>query len=238
MDLPAPLHTGRLVRRYKRFLADIALDGGGEVTAHCPNPGSMLGLARPGARVWLSRSDKPGRKLPFSWELVEADGTLVGLNTAYPNTLVAEALAAGLIPDLAGFAELKREVMTGPGSRIDIRLRWSDRPDCFVEVKNVHLRRPDGPHPTAAEFPDSVTARGARHMGELARLVAEGARAAVVFAVQRADCDHFRPAADIDPAYARALSEAREAGVAVHCLVAEVGERAIRLVRPLPVRGI
>ncbi len=234
MDLP-PLLPGRLVRRYKRFLADVVLDGGEAVTAHCPNPGTMLGLAAPGLRVWLSRAASTARKLPYTLELVEAEGTLVGVHTGRPNTLVAEALAAGRLAPLAGHTEIRREVTTRPGHRIDLMLTAPDRPACYVEVKNVHLRRPDGPHPTAAEFPDSVTTRGARHMAELARLVAEGAAAAVVFCVQRADCDHFRVAADIDPAYARALTAAAAAGVGVYCLAAEVTTTAITLQRTLPV---
>ena len=234
MDLP-PLTPGRLVRRYTRFLADVVLDDGAAFTAHCPNPGTMLGLATPGARVWLSRAANPARKLPYTLELVAADGTLVGVHTGRPNALVAEALAAGRIAALAGYPSLRREVATRPGHRIDLLLEAPDRPPCYVEVKNVHLRRPEGPHPTAAAFPDCVTARGARHMAELARLVAEGARAAVVFAVQRGDCDHFRVAADIDPTYAKALAGAQAGGVAVLCLAAEVSEARIVLDRPLPV---
>ena len=234
MQLP-PLAPGRLIRRYKRFLADVRLADGETVTAHCPNPGAMLGLVEPDTPVWLSRSDNRARKLPHTLELVAADGTLIGVHTGRPNALVAEALAAGRIDALAGYAEIRREVATAPGSRIDLLLTAPDRPPRYVEVKNVHLRRRQGPHPTAAEFPDCVTARGARHMGELARLVAAGAEAAVVFVVQRGDCDHFRVAADIDPAYARALADAAAAGVAVICLAAEVTPAHIQLDRALPV---
>jgi sugar fermentation stimulation protein A len=238
MDLPSPLDTGRLLARYKRFLADVALDDGRTVTAHCPNPGAMTGLSAPGARVWLSRATDPRRKLAHTLELVEADGTLVGINTGRPNALVAEALQDGRLPALAGYPVIRREVKTAPGHRIDLCLEAPGRPPAFVEVKNVHLRRPDGPFPTAAAFPDCVTARGARHMAELARLVAEGARAAVVFAVQRGDCDHFRPAADIDPGYARALTAALAAGVEAFCLAATVTPARIRLERMLPLADL
>ncbi|WP_417770679.1 DNA/RNA nuclease SfsA, partial [Stappia sp.] len=159
MRFSSPLVSGRLVKRYKRFLADVILDEGGEaVTAHCANPGSMLGLKDEGSRVWLSRSDNPARKLKFSWEIIEADGALVGINTAHPNGLVEEALRAGLVPELDGFAGLRREVKYGKNSRIDILLEQGEGgPPVYVEVKNVHLMREAG----LAEFPDSVTARGA-----------------------------------------------------------------------------
>ena len=185
MRFSAPLVSGRLVRRYKRFLADVVLDDTGEeITAHCANPGSMLGLTKPGSRVYLSKSDNPKRKLAYSWELIEADGALVGINTAHPNRLVEEALMDGRIDPLTGFATLRREVKYGKNSRIDILLdQDGDRP-VYVEVKNVHLMRKAG----LAEFPDSVTARGAKHLAEMADMVAQGARAAMVYLVQRPDC--------------------------------------------------
>jgi sugar fermentation stimulation protein A len=209
-----PLVPGRLVKRYKRFLADVVLDSGEEVTAHCANPGSMLGLREPGARVYLSVSDNPARKLKYSWEIVEADGALVGINTAHPNGLVEEALRAGLIEELAGFTGLRREVKYGRNSRIDILLEGADGRPVYVEVKNVHLMRQAG----LAEFPDSVTARGAKHLVEMGDMVAEGSRAAMVYLVQRPDCDRLSFAGDLDPAYAAAFAAARERGVEAYAI--------------------
>ncbi|GAA0772513.1 DNA/RNA nuclease SfsA [Roseibium denhamense] len=219
MKFPTHLVSGRLVKRYKRFLADVVLDEtGGEVTAHCANPGSMMGLKEPGSRVWLSVSDNPKRKLKYSWEVIEADGALVGINTAHPNKLVEEALQAGLIPQLSGFKSLRREVKYGKNSRIDILLEGADNALTYVEVKNVHLMRQQG----LAEFPDSVTARGAKHLGELADMVREGHRAAMVFLVQRPDCSRLELADDIDPTYASAFAAAKDAGVEAYAIGCEV----------------
>lgn len=232
MDFMQTLIGGRLVRRYKRFLADVILDAdGSEVTAHCANPGSMLGLNSPGSRVYLSRSDSPTRKLPLSWELIEADGVLVGISTAHPNRLVEEAIMAGAVPGLAGYPDLRREVKYGVNSRIDILLEAPDRPRCYVEVKNVHLMR----QPGLAEFPDSVTARGAKHLRELSDMVREGHRAVMVYLVQRPDCDRLAMASDIDPAYAAALDEARAAGVEVIAIGCSVTPEAIRVNRVVEV---
>lgn len=210
MKFQKPLIAGRLVKRYKRFLADVVLDeDGSEVTAHCANPGSMLGLKEPGARVWLSESDNPKRKLRYSWELIEADDTLIGINTSHPNKLVEEALLAGRVPALSGFQVLRREVKYGKNSRIDILLEGAEGRLSYVEVKNVSLMR----EPGLAEFPDSVTARGAKHLAELSDMVSEGHRAVLVFLVQRPDCDQLSLARDIDPTYAVAFEAARGAGV-------------------------
>ncbi|MXN63811.1 DNA/RNA nuclease SfsA [Stappia sp. GBMRC 2046] len=231
MLFPAPLVSGRLVKRYKRFLADVVLDDTGEeITAHCANPGSMLGLNAPGSRVWLSRSDNPARKLKFSWELVEADGALVGINTAHPNGLVEEALQAGRIEALSDFASLKREVKYGRNSRIDILLTGEEGAKTYVEVKNVHLMREGG----LAEFPDSVTARGAKHLVEMGDMVAEGHRAAMVYLVQRPDCDVLKLARDIDPAYGEAFDAARKRGVEIHAIGCSISPAEIiadRIVR-------
>ncbi len=230
MNFSAPLIPGSLIKRYKRFLADVRLDDGTEITAHVANSGAMTDLKTPESRVWLSRSDNPKRKLAYTWELIEADGALVGVNTAHPNAIVAEALAAGRIPELAGYADLRREVPYGVNSRIDILLTAPDRPRCLVEVKNVHLMRTPG----LAEFPDAVTARGAKHLQEMADAVRTGDRAAMVYLVQRGDCDRFALAADIDPAYARAFAAARAAGVEALCFACAITREGLTLDRPLP----
>ena len=213
MRFPAPLIPATLVRRYKRFLADVVLPSGETVTAHCANPGSMIGLMPPGARVWLSRSDNPKRKLPWSWELVEVDfgggAELVGVNTGHPNGVVAEALAAGVILELAGYATARREVKYGRNSRVDVLLEDPARRPCYVEIKNVHLMRRQG----RAEFPDAVTARGAKHLDELAAMVAAGCRAVMLFLIQIGSAQRFALARDIDPAYGQAFDAARRGGV-------------------------
>ncbi len=231
MRFPDPLIRGRLLQRYKRFLSDVELEDGRAVTAHCANPGSMLGLDRPGAPVWLAPACGAGRKLPYSWELVEADGALVGVNASRPNTIIAEALAAGRIPELAGYCRRRREVRYGEASRIDLLLEDGDRPPCYLEIKNVHMRR----RPDAAEFPDSVTARGTRHLGELAAAAEAGARAVMLYLVQRGDCRWFTVAADIDPVYAQALADALDRGVEALCYACNVTTEAIELDRRLPV---
>jgi len=213
MRFSSGLIEGRLLRRYKRFLADVELLSGGTVTAHCANPGSMLGLKAAGSRVWLSRSNNPKRKLAYSWALIEVDlgggPTLVGINTSSPNGAVAAAIEHGLIPSLTGYGSLRREVPYAGNSRIDILLEDERRPPCYVEIKNVHLMRRAG----LAEFPDSVTARGAKHLRALSEMVASGARAVMVYFVQRGDAETFTLAHDIDPAYARAFAEAANTGV-------------------------
>ncbi|WFE92215.1 DNA/RNA nuclease SfsA [Roseibium porphyridii] len=232
MKFSAPLVSGRLVKRYKRFLADVILDDdGSEVTAHCANPGSMLGLKEPGSKVWLSLSDNPKRKLKFSWEVIEADGALVGINTSHPNKLVEEALEDGRIDALTGFKTLRREVKYGKNSRIDLLLEAEDGSKTYVEVKNVHLMRKPG----LAEFPDSVTARGAKHLAELADMVAEGHKAAMVFLVQRPDCDRLNLAADIDPAYAAAFEAASNAGVEAYAIGCDVRLDGIDAVKPVKI---
>jgi sugar fermentation stimulation protein A len=230
MRWPKPLIPGRLIRRYKRFLADVALATGGEVTVHCPNPGRMLGLDTPGSRVWLSEGTNPLRKLPLTLELVEADGGLVGINAMRPNRLVEEAIRAGRIEELAGYREIRREVCYDGGSRIDLLLREPSRPDCYVEVKNVHLRRA-----AAAEFPDCVTARGARHLAAMRRQVGAGARAVLVYVVQRTDCAAFAVAEDIDPIYAGAYRSALAGGVEALCRACTISLEGIELAVPLPI---
>jgi sugar fermentation stimulation protein A len=223
------------MRRYKRFLADITLDSGQEITAHCANPGSMMGLAEPGSEVWLSPNTNPKAKLDWRWELVRVAGDhLVCINTAHPNRIGEAAIGAGDIPELAGYRTLRREVKYGQNSRIDILLEDESRPPCYVEIKSVTLRRPDGDHPTAGEFPDAVTKRGAKHLAELSDMADSGARAVMLYLAQRNDCDHFRVAADIDPGYAAALAEARARGVEVLCRQCEVTQEGIEIAEPLP----
>lgn len=224
-----PLTSGQLVRRYKRFLADVALPDGTVVTAHCPNPGAMLGLTGPGSGVWLSRSTAPGRKLPWTLEVVMEDGEPVGINTAHPNRAVGQALLQGLIPELSGYQQVQREAVTG-ASRLDFRLQGQGRADCWVEVKNCHLRRTPG----LLEFPDSVTSRGAKHLHELARLAQSGQRAVMLYVGQRSDCTSFAVAGDIDPGYAAAFHAARGAGVEVLCYGCSVSPGGIVWGQRLP----
>ncbi|MDQ0315536.1 DNA/RNA nuclease SfsA [Amorphus orientalis] len=230
MHLPAPLIPAVLLRRYKRFLADVRLEDGTEITVHCPNPGAMTGLTAEGSRVWLSLSANRARKLPHTLELMQVDGGLVGINTGHPNRVVETALAADEVPELAGYERVRREVRYGAASRIDLLLEGDGRPDCYVEIKNVHLMRAPG----LAEFPDSVTARGARHLDELAAMVATGARAVMLYVVQREDCDRFALADDIDPAYAAAFERARAAGVEACVYGCSLSLTEIRLTSRLP----
>ncbi|MDX2263701.1 MAG: DNA/RNA nuclease SfsA [Hyphomicrobiales bacterium] len=234
MRFPTPLIQGALVQRYKRFLADVRLAGSEVVTAHCPNPGAMLGMTAPGLRVWLSVSTAKGRALPHTLEIVETldpAPALVGVNTGRPNSLVEEAIRGGVIAELGGYEALRREVKYGGASRIDMLLTGAGRPDCYVEVKNVHLVR----EPGLAEFPDCVTARGAKHLRELAAMVAAGKRAVMVYCVQRGDAHRFRLAADIDPQYAAAFAEARRGGVEALCYACEVAADAITLNTPISI---
>jgi sugar fermentation stimulation protein A len=203
---------GRLLRRYKRFLADIELDDGATIMASCPNTGAMTGLCDPGSIVWLSVSDSPKRKYAHTWQLVEVAArkpTLVGINSSLPNRIVEEAIREGLIPELAGYSRVRREVRYGSASRVDFVLEQDGRPACYVEVKNVHLSRRRG----LAEFPDSVTARGAKHLAELAAMVRGGARSVMLFIIQRDDVKRFALASDIDPGYAAAFAAATAQGV-------------------------
>lgn len=228
VDFPQPLTHGLLVSRYKRFFADVVLDDGTAVTAHCPNPGAMLGVNTPGLGVWLSRSDDPKRKLAYTLEMVETpDGGLVGVNTMLPNRLVAEALAVDAIPELTGYDVHRREVKYGEASRVDFLLEKGTGERCWLEVKNVHLSR----NPPLAEFPDCIAARSTRHLGELAAMVGQGDRAVALFVVQRTDCDAFSPCGDIDPKFAAALTEASKAGVEVLVYACEMATDGIRVAR-------
>jgi sugar fermentation stimulation protein A len=233
MLLPQPLVHGRLVSRYKRFFADLVLDDGREITAHCPNPGAMLGLKDPGRRAWVSWSDDPKRKLAWTLQLVEQDGALVGVNTLLPNKLVAEALAADAIPELSGYETIRPEVKYAEASRVDFLLTHPDRPPCWLEVKNCHFSRTPG----LAEFPDCKAERSTRHLGDLAAQVAQGHRAVVLFVVQREDCETFSACADLDPAFARGLDAAAKAGVEVLVHACEMSTEAVRISRRIAWRG-
>jgi sugar fermentation stimulation protein A len=237
MQFPSPLLPAILVRRYKRFLADVVLPSGETITVHVANPGAMLGLAAPGARVWLSKSANPARKLAHSWELTEVDfgggSELVGINTGHPNALVAEALTAGLIPELGGYPSIRREVKYGRNSRIDFLLEAPGRPPCYVEVKNVHLMRQQG----LAEFPDCVTARGAKHLDELADVVLAGGRAVMLFVIQIGSATRFALARDLDPGYGRAFDRAREQGVEAIAWRCRIGRDHIVVAEPIPLAG-
>jgi sugar fermentation stimulation protein A len=223
---------GRLVRRYKRFFADVATDDGRTLTVHCPNPGSMLGCATPGAAVRCSTSDNPKRKLRHTLEMIRVGRTWVGLHTGRANATVARALEAGIVPELSAYREIQREVRIGEGTRLDFALgrRPGDPRPAYVEVKSVTLA--DG---RLALFPDSVTERGRRHVETLARLRRRGSRAVLLFLVQRADCDRVTPADAIDPAYGEALRAAARDGVEIVALGARVTARAITVDRRLPV---
>lgn len=240
MKFASPLITGKLVQRYKRFLADVLTSGGVTVTATCPNTGSMLGLTTPGSTVWLSESDSPTRKYRHTWEMIEHDlGTgpqLVGINTGKPNALVAEAIEAGVIAELSGYGSLRREVKYGSeNSRIDLLLSGGDDArSCYVEVKNVHLMRRSG----LAEFPDCKTDRGAKHLRELAAMVAEGHRAVMVFLVQRGDAASFKLADDLDPAYAAAFQAAAAAGVEMLCYSCRLSPSEIAVDRRLAIADL
>jgi sugar fermentation stimulation protein A len=230
MQFPQPLRRGVLVQRYKRFFVDVVLEGGEAVTAHCPNPGAMLGLNTPGLPVWVSASDNPKRKLAHTLELVEADGALVGINTLLPNRMVAEALAGGVIAELTGYRTVRPEVRYGEASRVDFLLTAPDRPACWLEVKNVHLCRTPG----LAEFPDCVAARSTRHLRELEAMVAAGDRAVALFVVQRTDCAAFSACRDLDPAFAAGLDRAAAAGVEVLVYACEITTEGVVIARPLP----
>lgn len=236
MRFPAPLIECRLLRRYKRFLADIVMPDGAEATVHVPNSGAMLGLDTAGARAWISHSANPKRKFAYTLEMVEADGGLVGINTMHPNRIVAESIAAGLVPELAGYARLRREVAYGRNSRIDVLLEDDARPRALVEVKNVHLRRPGRGDGLAAEFPDCVTVRGAKHLAELADAARAGDRAVLFFLAQRMDCAYVSTAADLDPAYDQALRRAMALGVEVICRACVLTPEGIELGDALPLR--
>ena len=230
MRFQTPLVPATLIRRYKRFLADIRLDDGREVTAHCANPGSMMGLAEPGTRIWVEPNDDPGKKLKFGWRLVDhGNGHFTGVDTSLPNRALRAALEARDVRELANYGTIIPEQKYGQNSRIDFLLRQDGLPDAYVEVKSVTLSRSRG----VAEFPDSVTARGAKHLGELATMARVGHRAVIFYLIQRTDCTAMRVAADIDPAYAAAFSAAQAAGVEVIAYDTRITTEAVTLGGPV-----
>ena len=235
MKFGTPLIPAMLVRRYKRFLADVIFDTGEMTTVHVPNPGAMTGLDRPYSRVWLSDSQNPMRSLRYTWELIEADcgsgPEIIGVNTVQPNLLVADALQAGLFPQLLDYPTTRREVKYGTNSRADFVLEGPQRPRCYLEVKNVHLMR----KPRLAEFPDCVTVRGAKHLDELATAVQQGARAVLLFVIQIASAERFSVAGDIDPAYAAGFARARAKGVEILAWRCKINVEGIDIVAPVPV---
>ena len=228
MQFATPLIPARLIKRYKRFLSDMTLEDGTEVVAHCANPGSMMGLAEPGTKVWLEPNDDPKKKLKFGWRLVDHEnGHFTGVDTSLPNRLLKPALMAGQVPGLTGYDLVRPEVKYGENSRIDFLLTGGG-PDCYVEVKSVTLSRIAG----LAEFPDSVTARGAKHLAELANMVKQGHRAVMLYLVQRTDCTRVALAKDLDPAYAQAFLDAK--GVEVIAMDCKIAPESITLGRVLP----
>ena len=232
MEFATPLVPARLIRRYKRFLADVRLADGSEVTAHCANPGSMMGLAEPGMKLWLEPNNDPRKKLKFGWRLVDHEnGHFTGVDTSVPNRALKAALMAHQVPGLTAYDLVRPEVKYGENSRIDFLLTGPG-PNTYVEVKSVTLSR----QPGLAEFPDSVTARGARHLAELARMVAQGHRAVMFYLVQRTDCQAVTLAGDIDPAYKRAFDLAAAAGVTGLAQACRIDPTAITLGDPIPFR--
>lgn len=232
MRLDPPLQRATLVKRYKRFLADVILDTGESVTAACPNTGAMLGLNEPGYTVYVSRSANPARKYAHTLEVVDQPGVgLVGINTARPNWLLEEALAARRVPALAGYTSQRREVKYGENSRIDLLLQAAGRPDCYVEAKNVTLFR----RPGHAEFPDCATARGVKHLQELSQMVREGHRAVMVYVVQGGNAQDFAFTTDLDPSYAAAARAAWAAGVEAIALTCHVSPDTIAITGEIPI---
>ncbi|MEM1235801.1 MAG: DNA/RNA nuclease SfsA [Pseudomonadota bacterium] len=232
MEFQTPLVPGRLLRRYKRFLSDVVLETGEEVVAHCPNPGSMMGLKEPGLRVWVEPNDDPKKKLKYAWRVAQLDdGTMVGIDTAVPNRVTKEALLEGRIAELSAYGGVRPEVPYGTRSRIDFLLTEDGLPDAYVEIKNVHLLRTGD----WAEFPDCVTERGAKHLRELILVKEAGHRAVMIYVIQHEGCGRVRVAADLDPGYAQAFREAVDAGVEMLAYRCDVSTGEIVLGPSLPV---
>ncbi|MFK7744800.1 MAG: DNA/RNA nuclease SfsA [Roseobacter sp.] len=234
MRFQTDLIPATLTRRYKRFLADCVLEGSGaEITAHCANPGSMMGLSEPGTRVWLEPNDDPKKKLKYGWRLVDhQNGHFTGVDTSVPNRALKSALMERAVAPLADYSLVRAEVKYGQNSRIDFLLSQEGLPDAYVEVKSVTLSRQAG----LAEFPDSVTARGAKHLVELAQMVQQGHRAIMLYLVQRTDCTGFTLADDIDPVYGAAYRDARAAGVETLCLGTNISPQGVEVADQIEIR--
>ncbi len=232
MKFKFPLLEGRLVERYKRFFVDIELLDGSMITAHCANTGSMAGLKEAGNRVWVEPAHNPKRKLQYDWRIVEVGNTLVGIHTAIPNTIVAEALKIGKIPELAGYDHIRREVKYGQNSRVDFLLASEGEPPCYVEVKSITFSRTQG----LAEFPDSPTERGTKHLCELQRMAEGGARAVMLYVIQRTDCTTFSIAKDVDPAYEFARTKARRSGLESLAYACMLTPKEISISTRIPIR--
>ncbi len=233
MKYSSPLQRVTLIKRYKRFLGDVVLADGSEITVHTPNTGSMLGCAEPGSYVWIRDTASETRKYRYSWELSElASGGLVGVNTGLANQLAVEAIRDGVVASLSGYAELRTEVPYGhERRRIDILVEGADLPPCYGGVKNVTARGGD-----LAIFPDAVIARGTKHLRELIQVVKEGGRGVIFFCVQREDVTGFRPAHEIDPVYAETLKQAIAAGVEALAWAARLTPEAVVLRQPLSIQ--
>ncbi len=228
MQFKSPLQSATLIKRYKRFLADVKTDEGKEITVHCPNSGSMRGCSTPGSRVMLSTSPNANRKYPQTLEMIQEGNTWIGVNTMLTNKIVAEAILEGRVEELKGVDKLTREVKTSASSRLDLLLERGEE-KIYVEIKNCSLVEDDW-----AMFPDAVTARGTKHLHELADLVQQGHQGIIFFCIQRTDADRFRPAAQIDPLYAKTLAEVRDKGVQILAYQAEVCPESIIIKKSLP----
>lgn len=235
MKFPEPLVKGTLIKRYKRFLADITLEDGQVITAHVANSGRMTGVSDPGSTVWLLPNRSKTAKLPFRWELIEVEDTLIGVNTGRPNALVQEAIEDTVIAPLAGYKSLRREVKYGANSRIDLLLEGPANPalpqTAYVEVKNVHTREGD-----KATFPDAVTARGLKHLQEMTQMVREGHRAVMIYCIQRGDCTSFDTDDPVDPAYGAGLRQAIKDGVEAYAYGCDMSLTGIYVRREIPLK--
>jgi len=228
-----PLIPATLIRRYKRFLADVTLESGEEITVHTPNTGSMMGCSEPGSRIWLRDSNNPKRKYRYSWVMSQnSEGILIGVDTMLPNQLVSEAIQNGTVTELQGYAEITQEVPYGKeSSRIDLLLTDTDKTDCFVEIKNVTAST----EKEVAMFPDAVTQRGSKHLRELIEVVKAGKRGVIFFCIQRSDARSFRPASEIDPEYGDTLKKAINNGVEALAYRAEISPDGVELKYSVPI---